>query len=91
MPYIDQETRKNLDKEIDNLIAILPRGLGLEVKDGDVNYVITRIIDELYSSKDYTHYNRALGVLEAVKLEYFRRKIIPYENEKILTMGDVYR
>jgi len=91
MPYIDQEIRKELDKEIDNLITILPRTLRSDVRDGDVNYVITRIIDGLYSNKDYSHYSRALGVLEAVKLEYYRRKIVLYEILKLQENKDVYK
>ena len=93
MPYIDQETRKELDREIDNLIAILPRALvlGSDIRDGDVNYVITRIIDGVYSNKDYSHYNRALGVLEAVKLEYYRRKVASYEEKCKNERGDVYK
>ena len=36
MPYINQKERIEIDKEIDNLIAILPEALGADVKDGDV-------------------------------------------------------
>ena len=91
MPYITKTERAEIDKEIDNLIAILPEALGADVSDGVVNYIITRIIDGLYSGKDYAHYNRALGVLEAVKFEYYRRKIAEYETAKMTQNGDVYK
>ena len=91
MPYIELSARKELDLYINRLIQQLPRVLGKEANDGDVNYVITRIIDGVYSNKDYNHYNRALGVLEAVKLEYYRRKVAEYESGKMITNGEVYK
>ena len=91
MPYITKAERVEIDKEIDNLIAILPEALGTDIKDGVVNYTISRIIDGLYSGKDYAHYNRALGVLEAVKLEYYRRVVAEYENSRCNANGDVFK
>jgi len=39
----------------------------------------------------YDDYNTLIGVLENIKLELYRRKIIPYEDIKIKENGDVYR
>lgn len=90
MLYINQEARKKFDEEIDYLITLIRPEPGMIIKDGEVNYIITRIIDGIYSNKDYNHYNRALGVLEAVKQEYYRRKVAEYEDIKLEQSGDVY-
>ena len=58
---------------------------------GDLNYVITMIIQKsLGQSPNYEAYNSVVGVLECCKMELYRRKVIPYENEKIKINGDVY-
>ena len=90
MPYIKQEERKKFDEEIDYLISLIRPESGMIFNDGNVNYIVTRIIDGLYSNKDYAHYNRALGVLEAIKLELYRRKIAVYEERKLEDAGEVY-
>lgn len=82
MPYISQEARLVLDQYIPYFTANIP--------DGHINYFITRIIDQVYGSGGYAEFNRALGVLEAVKLEFYRRRVAPYEDKKIKANGDVY-
>jgi hypothetical protein len=42
----------------------------------------------LYPPK-YFNYNRAIGVLECIKLEFYRRMVGPYEDIKIKEAGDV--
>jgi hypothetical protein len=37
----------------------------------------------------YFNYNRAVGVLECIKLEFYRRMVGPYEDTKIRESGDV--
>ena len=85
MPYTPQKDREKFDPLINRLAEILNRGT-----DGDVNYVITRLVDLVYSGMGYTQLNAALGVLEAVKQEYYRRVVTPYENERREQNGDVY-
>lgn len=85
MPYIKKEARELLDPEIDALIARLRN-----VIDGNVNYTITRLIDALYGQGGYAVYNRAMGVLDCVAREFYRRRVAPYEDEKIEENGDVY-
>ncbi len=58
-------------------------------KDGELNYLISSIIHRAYKSK-YKDLNAAIGVLECVKQELYRRVIAPYEDTKILENGDVY-
>ena len=58
--------------------------------DGEVNYTITRILDALYGMGGYYVFNRAMGVVDCVGREFYRRKVAPYEDEKVLENGDVY-
>lgn len=59
---------------------------------GELNYVITKLIDEYISrkGKNYAVLNEAIGVLECAKQELYRRVVTPYEETKIIENGDVY-
>lgn len=59
-----------------------------ENADGELNYVITKILRGLYGP-GYYNYNRAIGVLESVKQEYYRRIVVPYEDKKIKETDDI--
>jgi hypothetical protein len=86
MPYIDASKRPALDAALGPLIAQLRDNP--EMRDGALNYCITRLLQELYP-RNYASFNAALGVLEAAKLEFYRRVLAPYEDEKIARNGDV--
>lgn len=88
MPYIKQKDRGQYNgyiRDITNMLNRLPAG----EMSGTLNYIITKILKDTLPSR-YDDYNRLLGVLEAVKLELYRRAIVPYEELKIETNGDVY-
>lgn len=87
MPYITQEKRPLYRKEIEALVKKLAEQPITE-QDGDVNYIVTSILKQLYAPR-YFNYNRAIGVLEAIKQEYYRRVVAPYEDTKIKDNGDV--
>ncbi len=87
MPYITQEERPKYDKLLIELIEVL-KALPVESVDGNLNYVVTRIIKEVYPLR-YFHINRAMGVLECIKQEFYRRVAAPYEDTKIEQNGDV--
>lgn len=66
---------------------------------GELNYCFTAIIknylEEVKSleQKDkisYTMINDVLGALEGAKLEFYRRVVVPYEDQKIIENGDAY-
>lgn len=81
MPYINEERRE------------LVSHLGLDVaEEGDVNYLITSIIDEWLDREglSYASINAAIGILECAKLELYRRIAAPYEDEKLEANGDVF-
>lgn len=92
MPYIRQEKRDILDPTIDGLIDVL-RGMQLDDPEdnteSNLNYIISKLLNKLYTA-DYKEINNALGMLDATKLEYYRRVAAPYENQKRFDNGDVY-
>ena len=87
MPYIKMEDRGKYEEVLKELIDIL-KGLPVERVDGELNYVITRLLKESYPLR-YFNLNRAVGVLECAKLEFYRRVVAPYEDVKIRESGDV--
>jgi hypothetical protein len=87
MPYIKSEKRPIYKDEIESLVKKL-ENQPLTEQDGDLNYIVTTIMKRLYTPK-YFNYNRALGVIESIKQEYYRRVVGPYEDGKIKENGDV--
>ena len=86
MPYIPLEDRKRYDGLIKEIVSRLPDDI--TKIDGHLNYIITKILKAVYKPR-YFNYNRAVGVLECAKLEFYRVLISPYEDEKRLETGDV--
>ena len=81
-------------EQVDEEIEVLASKIGVDTsrmakRDGILNYVITRLIDILYKTS-YTDLNAAIGMLECAKQELYRRRLAPYEDEKIKENGDVY-
>ena len=87
MPYIKTEKRVKYDKALHELVGIL-KSLPPEEVDGELNYVVTKILKGVYPLR-YFHINKAVGVLECIKLEFYRRVAAPYEDLKIKESGDV--
>jgi len=81
------EDRPKYEKTLTELIDIL-KEQPVDQIDGNLNYLITRILKEAYPLR-YFNINRAVGVLECCKLEYYRRVAAPYEDTKITQNGDV--
>lgn len=84
MPYIRPERREELAS-------------GSKVRTpGELNYAITKCItrylanQSLYGDYNYTDLNDVIGALEAAKLEFYRRVVVPYEEQKIKENGDVF-
>jgi hypothetical protein len=87
LPYIKTEKRVKYDKALHELVSIL-KSLPPEEVDGELNYVVTKILKGVYPLK-YYQLNKAIGVLECIKLEFYRRVAAPYEDVKIKESGDV--
>lgn len=88
MPYIKKESRTNIDGMIDQLARLLSE-FDQDKVDGALNYTVSTLLNKLYKDK-YFDFNRALGVLNAITLEFYRRKVAPYEDVKIEKNGDVF-
>lgn len=87
MPYIKQGQRDALAPDlVRTLWAAHPA-----LSEGELNYTLTRLVRRwLGDNPNYARFNAALGVLEAAKLELYRRMVAPYEDTKIAENGDVY-
>lgn len=88
MPYISEWDRKHYSGGLGTLIYQLKQ-VPEEDRDGHVNYVVTVLLKALYEPAKYKRYNRAMGVLECIKQEFYRRMVAPYEDKKIAENGDV--
>lgn len=74
MPYINADDRARLDKG------------GKPETAGELNYAITRLVDDYLIRKGgirYAHLNEVIGALECAKLELYRRVAAPYEDKKL--------
>jgi hypothetical protein len=84
MPYIKLEDRKKFTQ--------LLLDLGVLIKsEGELNYCISILLLMYMASRDksYSLLNKIMGVLECAKLEFYRRFVVPYEDEKIRENGDI--
>ena len=81
MPYISQERRS----------ALLKNGHDMDGA-GELNYILSRILNRYIEHRgmSYQTLNDIIGALEGAKLEFYRRVVAPYENDKIEQNGDVY-
>ena len=95
MPYVNQDVRLRLEGAIHELV----RRIKAETRDdgtalwGVLNYTISVLIHGAviarFAEWRYHLLNSAVGVLESVKLEFYRRVVVPYEDEKIEEAGDL--
>ena len=81
MPYITPLRREFIDTFTDP-----PQ------TSGELNYCLTQEIKGYIRTKgtSYTTFNDIIGALEGAKAEFYRRIVVPYEEEKIRSNGDVY-
>ena len=85
MPYITQEARERIEREINDESLLMP------LNAGELNYVFTSLSHAYWENngQNYQAFNDIIGALEGCKLELYRRKIAPYEDKKIEENGDV--
>ena len=82
MPYIPPDRRHELRPACEPAIG-----------PGELNYQITSLIRQYLDSRwkvDYRALNDVLGALEGAKAEFYRRVVVPFEEEKRAANGDVY-
>lgn len=88
MPYITKKKREQWDWEIVRTGRSLI--MSNDIGPGDLNYIISSIIWKAFDKDtSYTKANELIGVLECVKQEFYRRKVVPYEEEKMKENGDI--
>ncbi len=89
MPYIRKSDRVHLDGDLNSLII----KLDLVPEDqmvGQLNYCISKIVWALFNKNNcYSRANALMGVLASAQSEFYRRKVAPYEEAKILNHGDI--
>ena len=89
MPYVDNATRQLLDSSLDAVACRIAKMLS--ARPGDMNYTISMLIKKVYGEKlRYADYNEIIVVLEDAKLEFYRRRVGPYEDRKLQENGDLY-
>jgi len=87
MPYIPKENREALEPEIVLLAAKL---VGGGCNAGELNYIVSRLCNTVFDTNpSYSRGNTVMGVLECAKAEFYRRKLAPYEDKKIIENGDI--
>jgi len=85
VPYIKKNDRKKIDNAVEDLSKLLGNA-------GEFNYAFTSLIHHYLNGSGkmrYQYLNEMIGMLECCKLELYRKILVPYENEKIITNGDV--
>ena len=93
MPYIVSTKRAVLDKTISTLhhqLVELELDHATNNFEGNLNYTITKLLSLCYSSPSYRELNDVVGVLECIKLEYYRKVGAPYEDNKEFENGPVH-
>lgn len=80
MPYINEHKRREIDLYGEHTVE----------GPGDLNYLLTSTCLRYLGDKvSYSKINEIIGVLECVKLEFYRRLASPYEDKKIMENGDI--
>jgi len=82
MPYITQEQRIELDQWLDDIITF-------DLPPGELNYIITKLLLKT-KPRSYADYNTLVGVLTCCLLEFYRRAVAKYEDNKRDINGEVY-
>lgn len=92
MPYIEPRDRNAINESIDGLAIAIKAVCGNEptFQAGALNYACTRLALALYPQRRYWQLALVVGVFVTVVLEYYRRWVAPYEDQKIAQNGDVY-
>lgn len=86
MPYINKEKRSEL--EFYSYSGGYPKS---PTTAGELNYQLTQVcLNYLHTPHNYQKLNDIIGALEACKMEFYRRVVAPYEDQKIKENGDVF-
>jgi hypothetical protein len=87
LPYITKEERTKIDPLLNPLLEFMKMN-PISGRDGDIAYIIYKLLDVCYQDH-FSAYNSAMDVLSSIGQEFYRRKIITYEEYKKMENGDV--
>lgn len=94
MPYISSAARRDFDwmfhpERTMEMLGVEPQ---LPTNPGELNYVISRLIDNYIRTNgvSYDNFNALMGVLGCIKMEMYRRFVAPYETYKNHENGEVF-
>lgn len=84
MPYIKPDRRAVFDEAIKTLAAEVQN-------EGEMNYVISKLATLVIDRMGESYANLAMcsSAMEHAKLEWYRRRLAPYEDKKIIENGDI--
>jgi len=88
MPYIKREERSVYQEHIAELARLVPNER--MSRPGHMNYIISLLLNKVYGSDiRYADHNEIIGLLSCVQAEFYRRYTAPYEDEKVISEGDL--
>ena len=83
MPYIIKENRYEIDECLNDLKMYIEN-------PGELCYVVYKLLNDLTKeNKCFKTMSSLISEVECAKLEFYRRIVSPYEDEKIKENGDV--
>ena len=84
MPYIVSFRRDKMDPHIEELANLVK-------SEGEMNYCIFKLASLLIErmGESYDNYSMCGSAMEHAKLEWYRRRVAPYEDRKIKENGDI--
>lgn len=84
MPYIVSSRREKMDPHLEELANLVKSG-------GEINYCIFKLASLLIErmGESYDNYSMCGSSMEHAKLEWYRRRVAPYEDRKIKENGDI--
>lgn len=87
MPYIKMTQRDKLENHIRYLVRAIDSDYD---SSGVVNYVLCRIVDMIYGQGGYDRLSDGIKALECAKLEFYRKRMVPYEDKKCEENSEVF-
>lgn len=88
MPYIPKEDRIKYNK---GLLEILHQLEQNKWHPGHFNYIVSVLLNRWFEYEgNYRTVNEILGVLDCIGKEFYRKKAVPYEENKEKENGRVY-
>ena len=85
MPYIKNSEREAYEDIFDS------SPINSKTSAGNLNYVLTKLIVQyIGANPEYQRFCEVEGVLGHVSQELYRRRVVGYENKKMMESDDVY-